>query len=50
MKTFIRVSKAAKFITLDYKKSTGVRMNKTIELLENNPHKFDHIKTKSEIN
>lgn len=50
MKTFIRVSKAAKFITLDYKKRTGVRLAKTIEILTSNPHKFDHVKTRSEIN
>lgn len=49
MKTFIRVSKAAKFITMDYKKKTGVRKAKTIEILTSEPHKFDDIKTRSEI-
>lgn len=49
MKTFIKVSKAAKFITLDSRKRDGVRRDKTYEILNNYPHRYDHLYTKSEL-
>lgn len=49
MKTFIRISKAAKFICLDSRKRSGERMAKTHEILAFYPHRYDHIKTKSEL-